>query len=316
MVLPSRRQPRRPALPSLLLASLVCALPVACGGPETDDQDLGEAQAQALAHPPRHVYTLQNAPFADGHPSVLVHLGKGFVPQGPLNLVVYFHGWSNCVVNDVEAAGSPCTPGRPARAAHNLIGSLDASGANAALIAVERAYDQTSSSAGRLTQAGLFRALILELLPKLGELAGRMYSEADLGKLVLATHSGGYQAVALILDRGGLTAQVSEVILLDSLYGNTAEFDAWLKGGLGTRRLANVYTGSGGTLANAQAMAVRAKAWAQAARLPASALLDDRTTATLADGNFNAPLFFKRSGLSHDGVVAYYLPKLLAHAGL
>lgn len=310
------RPAARPVLLPLVLSAVLCAAQTACGGPETDDQDVGDGQAQELTHPPRHVYTLTNAPFADGHPTAVVHLGKGFVAQGPLNLVVYFHGWGNCVVNDVEAANSRCAPGRPARTAHNLIGSLDKSSANAALIAVERAFEQNSSSAGRLTQPGLFRALILELLPKLSELAGHTYTEADLGKLVLATHSGGYKAVALILDRGGLTAKVSEVILLDSLYGNTSDFDAWLKGGIGTRRLANVYTAGGGTLANAQAMATRTRSWAQAAHLPPSAFLDDRTTATLSDAAFDAPLFFKRSGLSHDGVVSYYLPKLLAHAGL
>ncbi|MBS2021466.1 MAG: hypothetical protein JST92_03595 [Deltaproteobacteria bacterium] len=303
-----------PVLVSVLMPALALST-IACGGAETDDQDYVDSAGDAL-HPARNLYTLQNAPFSDGKPTALVYLAKGFKSTGPLNLVVHFHGWANCIENDVESTNTACTAGQPARYAHNLIGSVDASGANTVFIAIERAYDQNTSSAGRLVNAGLFRAMILELLPKIGALAGRTYTEADLGKIVLTSHSGGYIAVAMALDRGGLTSHVSEVILLDSLYGNTAEYDAWVKGGLGNIRFATVYTGTGGTLANAQAMATRAKSWANAARLPAASMLDDRTTATLADGSFEAPLFFKRSGLAHDQVVAYYLPRILAHAGL
>lgn len=301
------------ARPLTLIAAALLAL-AACGGPQTDAEDL-EAAPEALTHPPRHLYSLRNAPFA-GNPNALVHLGAGFRPAGPLNLVIHFHGWSNCIQNDVEARGAPCRPGGPVRVAHDLIGQLDRSGANAALVAVERAAEQQSSSPGRLVEPGLLRAMVLELLPHVGALAGRAYGEADLGRVVLSSHSGGYAAVAMALDRGGLADHVSQVILLDSLYGNTAEYDAWVRGAPGQRRIAVVYTGAGGTKANSQAMAVRAKGWAQAAGLPAGALLDDRTTATLADAAFDAPLIFKASGLSHDGVAGYYLSRLVAHAGL
>lgn len=302
-----------------LLASLALAALAGCGGDPTGaltdaDDAAQDGDAQALTHPARHVYTLQHAPFPGGHPTALVHLGKGFNAGGPLNLVVHFHGWSNCIANDVEASGSACTPGAPARIAHNLIGQLDQSGANAALVAVERAFDQATSIDGRLAEAGFLRAMILELLPQIGALAGRSYTEADLGGLVLSTHSGGYLAVADVLDRGGLTGHVRQVLLLDSLYGNFAQFDAWVRGGLGTVRLAVVYSENAGTKANAQAMANRATGWVRAAGLSPSALVDDRTFATLPDAAFDAPLLFKRSALSHDGTAQYYFGKLLAHA--
>jgi hypothetical protein len=41
-----------------------------------------------------------------------------------------------------------------------------------------------------------------------------------------------------------------------------------------------------------------------------------RTFKSQPDAAFDAPLVFKRSGLSHDGTAQYYFGKLLAHAGL
>jgi hypothetical protein len=294
-----------------------------CGGPLTDADEAsaegvtGEAQdgsGQDLAHPPRHLYTLQHAPFPGSHPTALVHLGKGFRAAGPLNLVVHFHGWSNCIANDVEAIGSACTPGGPARTAHNLIAQLDTSGANAALVAVERAFDQATSVDGRLSEAGFFRQMVLELLPQIGLLAGRTYTEADLGHLVLSSHSGGYIAVGDVLEKGGLTANVRTVLLFDSLYGSVPQYTAWLKGDLAHRRLSIVYTDGGGTKANSQALATQVQGWARSAGLPAAALLDDRSTATLAPAAFGTQLFFKRSALAHDATAQYYFSRLVASA--
>jgi hypothetical protein len=281
--------------PPLLL--LFCAL--ACGGVAPEDGGGEDLTA------PRHLYTLANAPFPGPHPAALVHLGKGFRAEGPLHLVVHYHGWYNCIQNDGEARGAACTRGGPARIPHNLIAQLDQSGANAALVLLERAFDLPSSHDGRLAESGFFRAMILELLPRIGELAGRGYAEADLGKIVLSSHSGGYRALAHTLDRGGLTHRVSQVLLFDSVYDNVAQFEGF---GASGGRLAIVYTDSGGTLANSQRIATDARRWGET--------LDDRTYATLPDSAFDARLFFKRSALSHDGTAQYYFGRLLAHAGL
>ena len=281
------------------MRNLACALVflAACGGVETDEegQDLASA---------RHLYTLANAPFPGSHPTALVHLARGFEAGGPLNLVVHYHGWSNCIENDGEARSAACTRGGPARIAHNLIGQLDASGANAALVLIERAFDQPTSADGRLAEAGFFEAMILELLPHIGDLAGRAYTEADLGSIALSSHSGGYLALAHTLDRGGLTDRVRQVILLDSAYGNLAQFEAYARTG---RRMAVVYTDFAGTRANSVQMAND---------LHGLSPLDDRTDSTLTDAQLDAPLLFKRSALSHDGTALYYFGRLLAHGGL
>ena len=283
--------------PLVLLLALA-----ACGGPLSDD-----AGGEADLRPQRHLFSLQNAPFGGAQPSVLVHLGKGFTADGPLNLVVHYHGWANCIENDGEATGAACTRGGPVRVAHDLIGQLDRSGVDAALILVERAFDQSSSDDGKLAQAGVFRAMILELLPRIGALAGRNYTEQDLGALVLSSHSGGYRALAHTLDRGGLTPHVRQVILLDSVYDNVAQFEAWASAAPGQNRLAVVYTDGAGTKPLSQKLASDARSWG-------APVVDDRTFATLTDAAFAAPLLFKRSALSHDGTAQYYFGRLLAHA--
>ncbi len=282
---------------------------LACGGVATD----GEQQDLAV---PRHLYALTHAPFPDPHPAALVYLTKGFRKGGPLNLVVHYHGWVNCIENVAEARNSRCTPGGPARIAHRLINQIDQSGGNAALLLIERSFDQSNSDDGRLAEPGFFREMILELLPRIGELAGRDYGESDLGSIVLSSHSGGYRALAHSLDRGGLTDRVTQVILLDSVYGNLAQFEAFAQEALGAARLAVVYTDQAGTAVNSQQLADDARGWLAAAGLDKGLLVDDRTFRTLPDAAFAAPLFFKRSALSHDGTAQVYFGKLLAHAGL
>ena len=68
-----------------------------------------------------------------------------------------------------------------------------------------------------------------------------------------------------------------------------------------------VYTDSAGTLANSQRMAND---------LRPLHMLDDRSWSTLTDADFETPLLFKRSALSHDRTAQYYFVRLLAHAGL
>src|SRR6267142_2763668 len=88
---------------------------LACGGVAPEDRDTEDDVTAA-----RHLFTLANAPFPGARPTALVHLGKGFSAQGPLNLVVHYHGWYNCIQNDGEASGRACTRGGPVRIAHNL----------------------------------------------------------------------------------------------------------------------------------------------------------------------------------------------------
>lgn len=253
------------------------------------------------------------------HPSALVYIPPGFDPRPPLSVVVYIHGFNNCVENIVRKQGASCDPARgtPVRTAFSLAEQLQLSRRNALLLCPEVAFDQASADPGSLGKPGGFKALLGEALqalpPPLRDLTPR-----EVGDVVLASHSGGYQAAAGIAVRGGVP--IRELYLFDSLYGSTTDFDAWVQSDVASfsssaprRRFADVYTTGGGTLARSQAMADRARAWAAA---DPGALVDDRTTSTWPDATYRHGLLFKLSELSHDGVPRYYFSRLLQTSAL
>jgi len=242
-------------------------------------------------------------PPTTAHPSALVYLPRGFDPTPPLSVVVFIHGFSNCVENVVRDAGGECTPDGGTRAAYALSAQLEATNKNALLLVPEIDYDQQTGAPGTLGTSDGFQALLAETLADLaGPLNGA--TVADVGTLIVTSHSGGYQAAAGIASKGGVP--VDEIDLFDSLYGNITDFDNWAKAVGPGKRFTDFYTSGGGTLSNSQAMATRAQAW-----VPATQLLDDRTTATLTDAEYAHELIFKLSGLSHDGVPAYYFGKVI-----
>jgi hypothetical protein len=116
--------------------------------------------------------------------------------------------------------------------------------------------------------------------------------------------------------------QVSEVDLLDSLYGETPTFYSWVTTNIArfspTRtdelRWMDIYTASGGTEATSQDMAASATEWLADAGLDGSIWIDD-TTDTLDAATYAHPMLFKLSGLSHDGVPAYYVKELALASG-
>ena len=237
------------------------------------------------------------------YPSALVYLPRGFDPTPPLSVVVFLHGFSNCVENVVRDAGGECTPDGGTRAAYSLSAQLEATNKNALLLVPEIDYDQQTGAPGNLGTSDGFKALLAETLADLtGPLRGA--TVADVGTLIVTSHSGGYQAAAGIASKGGVP--VDEIDLFDSLYGNITDFDNWAKAVGAGKRFTDFYTSGGGTLSNSQAMATRAQAW-----VPAAQLLDDRTTDTLTDAQYAHELVFKLSGLSHDGVPAYYFGKVV-----
>jgi hypothetical protein len=300
----------RKSLVLLVVAAGCGAAPDVAGDVATD------GQADSAQAPNGRTFLLQLDhgvfPASASHPSALVYAPDGFDATPPLNVVVYLHGFYNCVENVVRSSGKACTPGHPVRQAYALTAQLEASRKNALLVIPEVAYDQANADPGQLGVDGGLTALIDEVLGKIPDVGS--FTLDDLGRVVVASHSGGYRAAAGAAQRGGL--YVNEVWLLDSLYGSTDDFDAWVQSDLGSfgdasRRLADIYTGWGGTLANSQAMAGRAEGW-----VGADGVVDDRTTSTLSAARLGQGLVFKRSGLPHDGVPRYYFGRLLSTSGL
>jgi hypothetical protein len=295
---------------SALLGVLGChttAAPVDAGA----DLAVAAPAPADLAPPPSATYllSLDAGAFPPGpHPSALVYIPTGYDPTPPLSIVVYLHGFSNCVENVVRDAGASCDrdAGTPPRPAYALAAQLEAAHKNALLVCPEVAFDQRTGDPGRLGTPGGFRALLAETLADLSHPLGGAGVD-DVGAVVVASHSGGYQAAGAIVARGGVP--VAELYLLDSLYGDTADFDAFARQRGDGGRFADLYTTGGGTLANSQAMADRARAQAWVA--PAE-LSDERTGAPLPDGGLGHALVFRLTAVAHDAVPAQFFGPLLA----
>ncbi|MFI5303117.1 MAG: hypothetical protein ACHREM_33925, partial [Polyangiales bacterium] len=231
-----------------------------------------------------YFFELDAAPFpGTGHPDVAVHVPPGFRPDSNVGCIVYFHGFDNCVTNVVGNVDSPCPPDTTVRAATHLSDQLDAAKVNAFLVAVEIDYDQATGNPGALANKGQLAALMHELLTEhLAAIFGRTVDVAALSRVVIGSHSGGYEAAAMSISVGGLTS-ITEVDLYDSLYGYLTTYDDWVTTHLArfdaTRadrlRFATEYTAGGGTAVNARAMAASAETWVGDAGLEASLLFDD-----------------------------------------
>jgi hypothetical protein len=268
-------------------------------------------------------YDLRAAPFPDAStPSVAVHVPPGFDPSNRPGVLAFFHGFDNCVSNVVGDVDTPCVDGGDPRASFALADQIDAAHVNALLVAIELEVDVETGNPGQLATTGDFRELLHELLTEhLDAVLGCPLDVASLDRVVVSSHSGGYEAAADVL-AFGMVPEVSEVDLLDSLYGETPTFYAWVEANIDrfdpTRpdelRWMDIYTESGGTLANSQDMAASAAGWLADAGLDGS-LWNDETTDTLDAATYAHPMLFKRSGLSHDEVPAYYVRELAQASG-
>jgi hypothetical protein len=191
-------------------------------------------------------YETRSAAFPEaGHPDVAVHVPRGFDPARRPGAIVYFHGWNGCVQVALGDEDAPCSADGPPRLASRLSTQLDEAGVNALLVAVELRVDAPTGEVGELSQPGGLRMLLDEVLrERLSRTLDVMLDVDSLDRIVIVTHSGGYQAAAAALRFGDLP-HVTEVVLLDALYGADEALDDVLHDR--SIRLVNLYTSSGGT---------------------------------------------------------------------
>lgn len=251
-------------------------------------------------------------PAKPGQPSVLVYIPSGFRAEPPYDLIVYVHGFNNCVVNVVKETGGTCSTGGATRGASNLINQLEDTNKNAILVVPEVKFEQASGDPGKLGTTDGLKNFLAELLPKLEPQLGPA-GLADIGNLLLMSHSGGYWALAKMATIGGVP--VDEVHLLDSLYGYESTFQDWIELDPAAhamtpplRRFFSVYTAGGGTDDNNMAMATGAASWSW---FDQDARLYDNTTSTWTPDQYLHGAMWKRSSLSHSGVVLYYFQQLI-----
>lgn len=154
---------------------------------------------------------------AYGDPRVLLHIPKGFDPNKPSVMVVFFHGHGATLSRDVLER-------------QQVPQQISEAGANAVLVAPQLAYDARSSNPGKLWEPGAFARLMREA----GEQLTRLYGDQRAARtfanmpIIIVAYSGGYLSAASSLERGGLKNRVRGVVLLDALYGELDGFASWI----------------------------------------------------------------------------------------
>jgi hypothetical protein len=147
--------------------------------------------------------------------SVLLVVPDGLKPDGPVDLVFWFHGWHNSIDTALEFYG--------------LARQFAASKRNAVLVLAEAAKNSADSYGGKLKQKGMFKGLVDDVMAELKEKGAVAGATGGPGHIVLAGHSGGFLVIANILANGQVP--VDEVFLFDALYSQVPVFMSWIDGG-------------------------------------------------------------------------------------
>lgn len=278
---------------------------------------------------------LQNQAFPQsGKPGALVYVPTTFAlppdPSSSFSVVVYIHGFQNCIENCVLAVdqNTNCSVGQPPRGSYGLIEQIEVIRlTNTLLLLPEVAYDQRSSDPGNFGKVGGWAAFLNELFAtdqmRNDVFNGLLMTTDNIADMIVFSHSGAYVVAGDIATIGNVTA-VREVVLLDSLYGDFGAFDSFIQSNIQSfgvesidqYRFANVYTDNGGTYNNSLAQELRVSNWMAAAGLEAE-LLFDNTYDTLPPSAYNSSaVIFKRSALPHDHVPRYYFQQFIAGSNL
>jgi pimeloyl-ACP methyl ester carboxylesterase len=268
-------------------------------------------------------YELRGGAFPDSsRPDVAVHVPPGFDATRRPGLLVYFHGWLGCVAAALSTDDESCTDAGPPRPGADLASAVDAAGVNALLVAVELRSDMPTGEPGKLAMPGGLRDLLRELFSEhLADPLGCVLDVDALDRVVLVAHSGGYQAAASALALGDV-ARVTEVDLLDALYGADDVFSRWIEAQAlrfdprvsDPLRFVDLYTCCGGTTEPSRALARRASSELSRAGL-AGALSDDDLEAPVASRALAHGVVFKRVPGPHGDLPRAYFRELVQSAG-
>jgi hypothetical protein len=301
----------------LLPRSARASRPARAVAPVTACEGARDALPEAL------FYELRAGAFpGSAHPDVAVHVPPGFDATRRAGLVIYFHGWQGCVAASLSADDEPCTDAGVARPGANLASAIDSARVNALVVAVELRSDLPTGEPGRLAMPGGLRDLLRELFSEhLAQPLGCTLEVDALDRVVLVAHSGGYQGAAGALALGDVP-RITEVDLLDALYGGDDVFSRWI-GSQARRfdprvndplRFVDLYTCCGGTTGGSRALAERARASLSAAGV-AGALSDDDVETPIEASALAHGVVFKRVPGPHGDLPRAYLGQLVQAAG-
>jgi hypothetical protein len=257
---------------------------------------------------------LNSQAFANQFPGAVVYFPTRFDPSKALNVVVFIHGWYNCIQNVWRPvkAGIPCSKGEPARMAYNLIQQVEGSGKNVLLIIPEVSRNINSGNYGNLGASNGIRNLLDEILKQHLSAVFENGGVNGIHRLIVFGHSAAYQTTSAIVRSGGVENILREVHMLDSLYGNAGDYENWISRhktefAEGQFKYSNIYYAS--TKDNSVAQADRVKAI-----VPSSVFFSEKNAAVKESAAMYAtPVLFKASSvLSHDGIPAAFVGPILA----
>lgn len=189
---------------------------------------------------------LEHAAFpALSAPGAVVFVPAGIDRTRRLEVLVFFHGFNGCALAVAAPEPIPCHPDGPRRGALDLINQVRASQRAVVLVIPQLAMEATRGDPGQLGHDGGLRRFLAEVLAAIEPEVGAQRIE-DLGRVLFAVHSGGYEAALAALQRGGV--DVGHIAMFDALYTGISQIGAWLepslRAGDGTRRLVSVYGAS------------------------------------------------------------------------
>ena len=267
-------------------------------------------------------------------------------------MVVYIHGYYNCIRNIVRRPEDQCncSAGGQIREGYDLIGQFErackgrGSLCSSLFVAAEVAYDQANDSPGKWANEGMLKAFLDELLIEhmsaiLNSSTNAVYDTSKVSRIRIFSHSGGYYTIGDMAIIGGMTAVVKDLVLFDSLYANFDKFDGFVQSHIysfgylySQFRFSSLYTQSGGTYSNNQNMAARVKSMISMATAAGAVdpdptdggialLLLDNSSSTSANSNStvytqiqNYTAIFKLATCSHDDVPRNYFYAFLMYA--
>lgn len=177
------------------------------------------------------VLELPSAPFPDGKAnyddaSVLIALPPGLADNANVGIVTHLHGHNATLMDVVET--------------QYLREQFAISGRNAVLVVPQGPEESADGDFGKLDLEDGFSDLMLDVQAVLYR--DGLVVRPVAGPVALTSHSGGYSAVANILQVGGI--EIDAVHLFDSLYGYESVYADYILGG---GRFRSVYTAGGGT---------------------------------------------------------------------
>lgn len=213
--------------------------------------------------------------------SVLIYVPENYSRKVRLQLVFWFHGWSNSI-------DSACKQ-------YQLLAQFENSGRNAIFVFPEGPKDAPDSYGGKLEQQHVFQALVKDVVDQLVQEKVIRKSKFSISAvdISLAGHSGAYRVISRIINK----TPVKEVLLFDALYGGNDAYLQWLADP--AHRFINIYTRNGGTFDNSLLIA---KLTADSLKVPVVSVDESAVTPQLLKTHRKIFIFSEQS---HNAVITY-----------